>query len=558
MGFYQDVFYGGVTSGGFSTGQGAGSGTLNLFIEPGSSIKKAYLFTYRIGYPPNVPITINGAPFLFDTINVIMQVSHGSPFVGATNLYYYDFTNDLSSNITSAFNITIPNQFGLPINWGYWTIYLYIAYENPVLPKVATSLWVNDKDFMGNESYVFTNMNPINNSFPVGLSLFLDRACDNTTDGTIVTLNSNNIGTIGGPDAVNNLWNCSGSKGHFYYQNNTLFGLDDDTPDNLMNSTDALADMSSYVLNNVTNYNLDLLYMNPLNPPAGYNLNNLFINAYSTPCDTFTTNATTNQDTICLGESAQLNASGGATYSWYSAFSTFNDSTTPIQTTTYIVTIKNDSGCVKTEHVKICVNPLPMPNSLTTNAAFCSDSTGSLKVDTINSNSAPYNYSLINLQTSDTLNQTQNTFYNLGAGNYLLQITDANGCFVTDTILINDVQVDCPIDTIEITFVIPNVFTPNFDGDNDNFVIQLTGSSLIKELKVEIFNRWGMLVAGSRFDVQSLENILTTNNQQQLTIWDGRTNAAEIAPEGTYFYVVTYTTLKDEVKSEKGSISLLK
>ena len=46
------------------------------------------------------------------------------------------------------------------------------------------------------------------------------------------------------------------------------------------------------------------------------------------------------------------------------------------------------------------------------------------------------------------------------------------------------------VDT-EISFVIPNVFTPNFDNDNDNFVIQLTGDSLIKELKVAIFNRWG-------------------------------------------------------------------
>ena len=43
----------------------------------------------------------------------------------------------------------------------------------------------------------------------------------------------------------------------------------------------------------------------------------------------------------------------------------------------------------------------------------------------------------------------------------------------------------------EIVFVVPNVFTPNNDGDNDNFVVQLTGVDLLKELKVEIFNRWG-------------------------------------------------------------------
>ena len=89
--FYQDVFYGGVTGGGFSTGQGFGSGSFNLYIEPGSTIKKAYLFTYRIGYPPNVPITINGTPYLFDTTNTLMQVNHKSPFASPVNLYYYDY-----------------------------------------------------------------------------------------------------------------------------------------------------------------------------------------------------------------------------------------------------------------------------------------------------------------------------------------------------------------------------------------------------------------------------------------------------------------------------------
>ena len=123
--FYQDLFYGGVTAGGFSTGLGSGSGSFSLYIEPGSTIKKAYLFTYRIGYPPDVPITINGTPYLFDTTNVLMQVNHKTPNASPVHLYYYDFTNSLNTNITSTFNVTIPAQSGLPINWGYWTIYIY-------------------------------------------------------------------------------------------------------------------------------------------------------------------------------------------------------------------------------------------------------------------------------------------------------------------------------------------------------------------------------------------------------------------------------------------------
>jgi len=643
--FYQDIFYGGVTSGGFSTGQGFGSGTLNLYIESGSTIKKAYLFTYRQGYPPNVPITINGTPFLFDTTEIIMKVNNALPSASPIHLYYYDFTDSLSANITSTFNITIPTQSGLPINWGYWTIYIYIAYENPTLQKVATSLWINNKNFLGNEAYIMNGMNPIDIFNPVGLSLFMDRACNHTTDGTIVSLNSNNLGIIGGSDAVNNLWGCSGAKGHFYYQNNTLFGLDDDAPDNLMDSTDALADISSYILNNTTNYNLNLVHNNLTNPSKP-NITPLFINAYTTPCDTFTTSITPN-DTICKGETVQLNATGGASYSWFSAFSTFNDSTlanpiaTPTQTTTYIVTIKNDSGCVKTEHVKIWVNPLPVADTLIVTPNNCGDSVGSLQVGNIPNGAAPFNYQLTNLQTLITQNSALNTFTNLGTGNYQLTITDNYGCqWTSDTITINEtnnvvasftanpqtgvapltvdfvntsqnantfgwfiinglgdtieqipvcigITANCGVnytfdsigtyqvclisynniptcaDTLcqtiiidqneDINVFIPNLFTPNGDGKNDAFVISVFGINLLESLKAEVFNRWGMLIKSSEFG-----GIASSLAKTELVIWDGRTTAGAELPEGTYFYVITYTKKTGETTIEKGSLTLLR
>ncbi|GIV41729.1 MAG: hypothetical protein KatS3mg034_1039 [Vicingaceae bacterium] len=261
--FHQDIFYGGVTAGGFSTGGGFGSGTLNLYIEPGSTIRKAYLFSYRIGYPPSVPITVNNVPYIFDTLNCIMSVSHKTIYASPTKLYYYDITNDLNSSITSTFNITIPDQFDLPINWGWWTAFIYIEYENLALSRVASTLWINDKDYFGNESYTMTGMNPVNNSNPIGLSLMLDRAIDYTYDGSIVTINSNILGVVGGSDSVNYLWGWGGAKGHFYYQNNTLFGLDDDTANATMNGSDALADISSYITNGANGYSLNLVHINP-------------------------------------------------------------------------------------------------------------------------------------------------------------------------------------------------------------------------------------------------------------------------------------------------------
>src|SRR5207247_93406 len=58
-----------------------------------------------------------------------------------------------------------------------------------------------------------------------------------------------------------------------------------------------------------------------------------------------------NSATICAGASAQLNASGGTTYSWIpatglSSSTISNPIAHPASTTTYTVTVRNASGCV--------------------------------------------------------------------------------------------------------------------------------------------------------------------------------------------------------------------
>jgi gliding motility-associated-like protein len=463
---------------------------------------------------------------------------------------------------------------------------------------------------------------------------------------------------------VNNLWTGAGVKGHFYYQNNTLFGLDDDTPDSVMGGSDGLADISSYLINNDTTLNFSLAWQNPfLNNSSNFYQG--FFLTYTTPCDTFSTNASTNTDTICAGESVQLNATGGVQYSWFGAFGGLSDTSianpiaTPTQTTTYIVTIKNDSGCVKTEHVKIWVNPLPKPDTIIVSPQRCGSQNGSIAVGTINNGGSPFTYSLTNLQTLATSNQQLATFNNLLAGNYEIQITDAYGCVWKDSATsaeINDINANFNLYTIpnifpqpnplgaapltvytqnasvnannfewtisnqltvnsiivndtitqysslntqhtfeeggtfeicllaynnistcgdtlcktiviapnpsidSLVIVIPNVFSPNSDGQNDNFVIEIQSANLLESLEVEIFNRWGQLVSGSRFDVQGLASAMANSPSGlgAFVIWDGTTTTGTKVPEGTYFYVVTYTKLTGETESLKGTISLLR
>lgn len=62
--------------------------------------------------------------------------------------------------------------------------------------------------------------------------------------------------------------------------------------------------------------------------------------------------------TICIGESATLTASGGGTYQWDTGPSTPSISVSPASSTTYTVTVTN-LGCSASDNVLVTVNPLP-------------------------------------------------------------------------------------------------------------------------------------------------------------------------------------------------------
>ena len=97
-------------------------------------------------------------------------------------------------------------------------------------------------------------------------------------------------------------------------------------------------------------------------------------------------------------------------------------------------------------------------------------------------------------------------------------------------------SVDCPEaiqDTIEFNYivvppfdsldVIPNVITPNGDGMNDVYKINGVWNPCTDEIKVEIFNRWGLKVYET--DFPDFE-------------WDGTNKGGGDVPDGTYFVLV--------------------
>lgn len=103
-------------------------------------------------------------------------------------------------------------------------------------------------------------------------------------------------------------------------------------------------------------------------------------------------------------------------------------------------------------------------------------------------------------------------------------VTDANACVTSQTVQVEVV----PCGAIE--WFIPNVFTPNADGQNDTYGIQSI-NALSQEAM--IVNRWGEVMAE-----------LNQLNQ----MWDGFTASGKEALEGVYFMKYRLTGLGGEEK----------
>ena len=93
---------------------------------------------------------------------------------------------------------------------------------------------------------------------------------------------------------------------------------------------------------------------------------------------------------------------------------------------------------------------------------------------------------------------------------------------------------------VPTTMIIPNIFTPNGDGKNDEFFIINTG---MVSLNCQIFNRWGQLMY-----------TLTAPNQS----WDGIVPNGDKAPEGTYMYILQAQGEDGKAYKQNGTIMLMR
>jgi len=143
---------------------------------------------------------------------------------------------------------------------------------------------------------------------------------------------------------------------------------------------------------------------------------------------------------ICIGDSTQLNATGGVIYIWtfnttLSDFVIGNPWAEPSITTTYFLTGTDANGCSNTDDVTVTINPLPIEPVLTLDSVFISSSYATGNQWYLNGNP------LLG-ETNDTVN-----YVTIGQnGGYTVEYTDGNGCSVfsdaSNVIIIFDVSVE--------------------------------------------------------------------------------------------------------------------
>lgn len=189
----------------------------------------------------------------------------------------------------------------------------------------------------------------------------------------------------------------------------------------------------------------------------------------------------------------------------------------------YYLTVTDNNGCIVKDTVTI-LESSEINYSYVANRTSCKGSADGRIEVSVTGNDKPYTFTWSNnLILKDSINS------NLTYGTYQVTIIDKNNCTVNDTIYV--------LSGDNVCIEIPTCFTPNGDGVNDNFEIKYW--YLYPNIKVEIYNRWGIMLFKS-----------DGYNEP----WDGTYNGKEL-PIGSFVYIID---LGDGSEILTGTVSIVK
>jgi len=198
-------------------------------------------------------------------------------------------------------------------------------------------------------------------------------------------------------------------------------------------------------------------------------------------------------------------------YYWYNGTSFVNLSTIRfLGQGVYNVTVTDAKGC-STDSLVFLAQPRPLIASYTTTDPSCiGNYDGSILV-AVTGGTEPYIYEM------NGISYPSSPIDSLYQGDYTVNVVDAHGC----EYLLSDIHLE---DTFRDCLIIPNAFTPNGDGINDEWVIG--NIHLFPRAYIQVFNRWGQIL---------YEGLATEG------FWDGTHDGLPV-PTGPYMYAIDLLT----------------
>ena len=189
----------------------------------------------------------------------------------------------------------------------------------------------------------------------------------------------------------------------------------------------------------------------------------------------------------------------------------------PLVDVTYNLQVSDSFGCVsnssfsyQTIRVKADFTVDPYTGQAPLTVTFTDKSVRALK----------YLWEFGDTTTSKLNNPDPHVYYK--PGEYSVKLTVESDLHCVDSLRLDQKIV---VDPSELN--IPNVFTPNGDGINDNFLVE---SKSLRNLSVEIFSRSGLKV----YSFYGEGDILKSWKG-----WDGNVNFSSVkASPGVYFYII--------------------
>ena len=197
---------------------------------------------------------------------------------------------------------------------------------------------------------------------------------------------------------------------------------------------------------------------------------------------------------------------------------------------TYTVTVADSRNCSAQANFNITYDydlQVDATNSTTINLGESLKLTATTNTDHANvySWTPTQNVICANCQTTDVVP----TF----TTHYTVNVIDANGCKATDTLTVE-------VNSITDIFI-PNAFTPNGDGNNDELKIYGDVNTIVY-LDFAVFNRWG-------------EKVFESSNAN--FSWDG-TYKGEVIPKGVFIYTMKAVFINGYSRDYKGSLTVIK